>query len=101
MLGPDFDVGTHFTPSYRPWRQRIAFVPDADLFQSVKDGKASVVTDEIDRFVADGILLKSGKTLDADIIVTATGFNLSSSATSISRSTASRSTSRTPSPIAA
>jgi cation diffusion facilitator CzcD-associated flavoprotein CzcO len=77
VLGPDFDVGKHFTPSYRPWRQRIAFVPDADFFHAVKDGKASVVTDEIDRFVADGIKLKSGKTLAADIIVTATGFNLS------------------------
>src|SRR5205085_779144 len=45
VLGPDFDVATHFTPRYRPWRQRIAFVPDADFFHSVKDGKASVVTD--------------------------------------------------------
>src|SRR5262249_41973683 len=48
VLGPDFDVATHFTPRYRPWRQRIAFVPDADFFHSVKDGKASVVTDEIE-----------------------------------------------------
>ena len=77
VLGPDFDVGKHFTPSYRPWRQRIAFVPDADFFHAVKDGKASVVTDEIERFVAGGIKLKSGKTLPADIVVTATGFNLS------------------------
>ncbi len=76
-LGPDYDVETHFTPSYRPWRQRIAFIPDGDLFQGVRDGKASVVTDEIDRFTETGILLKSGKTLDADVIVTATGFNLS------------------------
>ena len=76
MLGPDYDIATHFTPSYRPWRQRIAFVPDADLFQGIKSGKASVVTDEIDRFTENGILLKSGKTLEADIIVTATGFNL-------------------------
>jgi cation diffusion facilitator CzcD-associated flavoprotein CzcO len=77
-LGPgsDAEIEQHFTPSYRPWRQRIAFVPDADLFQSVKSGKASVVTDEIDRFTETGILLKSGKTLDADIIITATGFNL-------------------------
>jgi cation diffusion facilitator CzcD-associated flavoprotein CzcO len=77
ILGPDYDVAKHFTPSYRPWRQRIAFVPDADLFYSIKSGKASVVTDEIDRFTAQGILLKSGETLEADIIVTATGFNLS------------------------
>src|SRR5580704_15486009 len=76
VLGPDYDVETHFTPQYRPWRQRIAFVPDADLFEGIKSGKASVVTDEIDRFTELGILLKSGKTLEADIIVTATGFNL-------------------------
>src|SRR4030081_3526282 len=54
MLGPDYDIETHFTPSYRPWRQRIAFVPDADLFQAIKGGKASVVTDEIDRFNETG-----------------------------------------------
>src|ERR1700744_613090 len=77
ILGPDYDVEAHFTPRYRPWRQRIAFVPDADFFHTVKNGKASVVTDEIERFVEDGILLKSGKTLPADIVVTATGFNLS------------------------
>ena len=76
-LGPDYDVAKHFTPSYRPWRQRIAFIPDGDLFQGIRDGKACVVTDEIDRFVENGILLKSGKTLDADIIVTATGFHMS------------------------
>ncbi|MEZ5763991.1 MAG: NAD(P)/FAD-dependent oxidoreductase [Xanthobacteraceae bacterium] len=77
LLGPDYDVDTHFTPKYRPWRQRIAFVPDADLFQAVKSGQASVVTDEIDRFTEGGILLKSGKELKADIIITATGFHLS------------------------
>ncbi len=75
-LGPDYDVETHFTPSYRPWRQRIAFVPDADLFKGIASGKASVVTDEIERFTETGIQLKSGKALDADIIVTATGFHL-------------------------
>src|SRR5450631_494042 len=77
-LGPGSDevVEKHFTPSYRPWRQRIAFVPDADLFEGIKSGKASVVTDEIERFNETGILLKSGQQLDADIIVTATGFNL-------------------------
>jgi cation diffusion facilitator CzcD-associated flavoprotein CzcO len=77
ILGPEYDMEKHFTPKYRPWRQRIAFVPDADLFLGIKSGKASVVTDEIDRFTETGILLKSGETLDADIIVTATGFNLS------------------------
>ena len=75
-LGPDYDVDTHFTPTYRPWRQRIAFVPDGDLFQGIRTGKASIVTDEIERFTETGILLKSGKRLEADIIVTATGFNL-------------------------
>ena len=76
-LGPDYDVAKHFTPTYRPWRQRIAFIPDGDLFVGIASGKASVVTDEIERFVADGIKLKSGDVLEADIIVTATGFNLS------------------------
>src|SRR4029077_20372411 len=75
-LGPDYDIATHFTPSYRPWRQRIAYIPDGDLLEAIRAGKASIVTDEIERFVATGILLKSGKQLDADIIITATGFNL-------------------------
>ena len=75
-MGPDYDVESHFLPSYRPWRQRIAFIPDGDLFQEIKGGKASMVTDEIDRFTDTGILLKSGKVLAADIIITATGFNL-------------------------
>ena len=74
-LSPD-EVEKNFTPRYRPWQQRIAFVPDGDLFKGVAAGKASVVTDEIDRFTETGILLKSGKLLEADIIVTATGFNL-------------------------
>ena len=69
-------VKEHFTPRYRPWRQRIAFVPDGDLFQAVIKGQASVVTDEIDRFTPEGIRLKSGRELKADIIITATGFNL-------------------------
>ena len=77
FLGDDYDVETHFTPSYRPWRQRIAFVPDGDIFQGIRAGKASMVTDEIERFTKEGILLKSGKTLEADIIITATGFDLS------------------------
>jgi cation diffusion facilitator CzcD-associated flavoprotein CzcO len=75
-LGPDFDVETHFNPRYRPWQQRIAYIPDGDLFQAIRAGKASVVTDEIDRFTATGLRLKSGKILDADIIVAATGFHL-------------------------
>ena len=76
-LGPDFDVETHFTPSYKPWQQRIAFVPDGDLFEAVKTGKVSIVTDHIDRFTEKGVLLKSGAELEADVIITATGFNLS------------------------
>ncbi len=75
-LGAAYDVETHFTPSYRPWRQRIAFVPDADLFKGIASGKASVVTDEIERFTETGIQLKSGKALKADIVITATGFHL-------------------------
>ncbi len=77
FLGPDFDIEKHFTPRYRPWRQRIAFVPDGDLFQGIASGKASVVTDEIERFTKTGLLLKSGQVLDADIVITATGFDLS------------------------
>lgn len=76
-LGPDFDIDTHFTPHYRPWQQRLAFIPDGDLFQGIASGAASVVTDEIERFTKTGLQLKSGEHLDADIIVTATGFNLS------------------------
>jgi len=75
-LGPDYDIETHFTPRYRPWRQRIAFIPDGDLLQAIGTGNASVVTDEIERFTATGIQLKSGASLDADIVVTATGFHL-------------------------
>lgn len=69
-------VDEHFNPRYLPWRQRIAFVPDADLFQAVREGKASVVTDRIERFVEGGIALQSGRVLDADVVVTATGFDL-------------------------
>ena len=75
-LGPDYDVETHFTPKYRPWRQRIAFVPDGDFLEAIRAGKASVVTDEIEKFAETGIFLRSGRVLEADIIVTATGFNL-------------------------
>jgi cation diffusion facilitator CzcD-associated flavoprotein CzcO len=76
-LGPDYDMDTHFTPRYRPWRQRIAFVPDGDIFEGINAGAASMVTDEIEKFTEKGILLKSGDELEADIIMTATGFNLS------------------------
>jgi cation diffusion facilitator CzcD-associated flavoprotein CzcO len=76
LLPKDFDVKTHFTPNYNPWDQRLCLVPDADLFNAISSGKASVVTDHIDTFTETGIRLKSGKELEADIIVTATGLQL-------------------------
>ena len=75
-LGDGADIDTHFTPSYRPWQQRVAMVPDGDLFRTIRKGAASVVTDQIERFTPTGILLKSGKELKADIIVSATGLVL-------------------------
>ena len=75
-LGPDYDVAKHFTPSYNPWDQRLCLVPNGDLFQAIRSGTASVVTDEIDTFTETGISLKSGQHLDADIIVTATGLQM-------------------------
>jgi monooxygenase len=71
-------IAKHFTPRYNPWDQRMCLSPKGDLFTTIKAGKASVVTDEIDCFVAQGIKLKSGETLAADVIVTATGLNLQS-----------------------
>ena len=75
-LGPDYDIDTHFTPSYMPWDQRLCLVPDSDFFEALKSGKARVVTDLIERITEAGILLKSGEELQADIIVTATGLNM-------------------------
>ncbi len=75
-LGSEFDVDTHFAPRYAPWDQRMCLVPDADLFRSVRDGSASVVTEAIDRFTPTGIRLASGRELPADIIVTATGLRM-------------------------
>jgi monooxygenase len=75
-LGPEYDVARHFTPRYNPWDQRLCLVPDGDLFEAIRADRASVVTDEIDTFTEDGILLKSGSLLQADLIVTATGLNL-------------------------
>lgn len=75
-LGPDYDVEKHFTPRYNPWEQRLCLIPDADLFTALKSGRASVVTDHIDHFTPQGIMLKSGTELPADIIVTATGLKL-------------------------
>jgi len=76
QLGPDYDIDTHFTPKYNPWDQRLCLVPNGDLFESIKKGDASVVTDHIDTFTETGIKLKSGKELEADVIVTATGLKL-------------------------
>jgi monooxygenase len=75
-LGSDYDVGTHFTPRYNPWDQRLCLVPDGDLFRAIRDKRASVVTNQIDTFTPEGIRLKDGSELKADIIVTATGLNL-------------------------
>ncbi|MDP1794095.1 MAG: NAD(P)/FAD-dependent oxidoreductase [Acidimicrobiales bacterium] len=77
LLPEGYDVDKHFTPKYRPWQQRLAFVPDGDLFAGISAGKASMVTDEIETFTEKGIRTKSGEELEADIILTATGFNLS------------------------
>lgn len=75
QLGKNYDI-KHFTPNYNPWDQRLAAVPDNDLFKVIKAGKASVVTDEIVSFTEEGIQLKSGNHLKADIIITATGLKL-------------------------
>ena len=76
LLPPGYDVETHFTPRYDPWRQRLAYVPGGDLMGAIGSGRASVVTDEVDCFTPTGLRLKSGRMLEADIIVTATGFVL-------------------------
>ncbi|MFN3516017.1 MAG: flavin-containing monooxygenase [Novosphingobium sp.] len=75
LLGPNF-TETDFVPPYNPWEQRLCLVPDADFFTAINEGKASVVTDQIDSFDETGIKLKSGRHLDADVIVTATGLSM-------------------------
>jgi len=75
-LGAGHDVAPHFTPSYKPWDQRLCMVPDDDLFKAIRAGKAEVVTDHVDAFTETGIRLRSGRTLDADIVVTATGLKV-------------------------
>jgi cation diffusion facilitator CzcD-associated flavoprotein CzcO len=75
QLGEKYD-SRHFTPPYNPWDQRLCLVPDADLFRTIRDGRVSIVTDHIETFTEEGLLLKSGDHLDADIIVTATGLVL-------------------------
>lgn len=76
QLGPHYDVEKHFTPRYNPWDQRVCFVTDADLFEAIRAGRASVVTDRIATFTEKGIRLDSGEELEADLIVTATGLKL-------------------------
>lgn len=75
-LGDDYDIDTHFTPSYNPWDQRMCLVPNGDLFEAIRSKKADVVTAHIDRFVPEGIRLDNGDILEADVIVTATGLQL-------------------------
>jgi monooxygenase len=75
-LGPEYDLSTHFNPRYNPWEQRVCLVPDADLFEVMREGRASVVTDQIETFTEKGVRLRSGAELEADLIVTATGLNL-------------------------
>lgn len=76
QLGPDYDMERHFTPPYNPWEQRLCLVPDNDMFIALREGKASIVTDQIERFTEKGLKLKSGQELEADIVITATGLNL-------------------------
>lgn len=76
QLGKDFDIDTHFNPSYNPWDQRLCLVPNGDLFRALRKGAADIVTDHIDTFTENGIRLKSGQELDADIVISATGLNL-------------------------
>jgi cation diffusion facilitator CzcD-associated flavoprotein CzcO len=74
--GADFEFEPHFTPRYRVWQQRMAIVPDGDMFQAIAAGKVDVVTDEIDHFTAHGIVTKGGTEIPADIVIAATGFRL-------------------------
>lgn len=76
QLGPDFDVDKHFKPDYNPWDQRLCADPDGLFYKCIADGDASVVTDHIEKFTETGIQLKSGESLSADIIVSATGLKL-------------------------
>ena len=76
QLPAGYDVDTHFNPPYDPWNQRLCIVPDGDMFTAIAAGTASVVTDHIETFDATGITLRSGKHLDADVVVTATGLDI-------------------------
>ncbi len=76
LLGDDFDVEKHFTPNYNPWDQRVCLAPDGDFFRTIRSGRASVVTDQIECFTERGIRTQSGTEIEADLIVTATGLEL-------------------------
>ncbi len=76
QLGPEYDVARDFSPRYNPWDQRLCLVPDGDLFNAIKAGTASIVTDTIATFTETGLRLASGKELEADIIITATGLTM-------------------------
>ncbi|WP_435590248.1 flavin-containing monooxygenase [Nocardia sp. bgisy118] len=76
QLPEGYEVDVHFNPTYGPWDQRLCLVPDADLFQAIGDGSASIVTDRVDRFTERGVLLASGTEIEADVVVTATGLQL-------------------------
>lgn len=76
QLPEGYDIEKHFSPKYNPWDERLCAVPNGDFFKTIRSGKSSVVTDHIDKFVADGIVLESGKKLKADVIITATGLEL-------------------------
>lgn len=75
-IGDVVDVDEHFSPSYDPWDQRVCFVPDGDLFEALRAGRASVVTDHIASFTEEGLALRSGEHLEADVVVSATGLEL-------------------------
>jgi cation diffusion facilitator CzcD-associated flavoprotein CzcO len=76
QLPAGYDVDRHFRPAYDPWDQRLCFVPDGDLFAAIRRGDVEVVTDHVERFTSRGLLLRSGRELEADVVVSATGLNL-------------------------
>lgn len=76
VLGEEYDLKKHFTPNYEPWTQRLCLVPDNDLFLAIRDGKADVVTGQIESITETGVRMRNGETVEADVLVTATGLNL-------------------------
>lgn len=76
QLPDGYDIETHFSPRYEPWDQRLCFAPDGDFFKAISRGRASVVTDRIESFTEQGLLLASGRQLEADVVITATGLNM-------------------------